>query len=189
MSEYDAKRAARRRARAAREALGEDARALASARIRSHLASSPELRGARAIAAYAATDAEVDLDPLLDVLLERGVAVHLPVVEGAELVTARVHHLADDLDTGYRGVREPRPDLPREPAPAVDAVLVPGLAFSPEGGRAGYGGGHFDRLLARIEGALRIGVAFGAQVLDDVPVGPHDVSMDMLVTEEGILRL
>ncbi|WP_165492195.1 5-formyltetrahydrofolate cyclo-ligase [Egibacter rhizosphaerae] len=188
MDEQATKRAARRSAREARDALDDETRASAAARIRARLAALEEVRGAATIVAYAATGSEVDLDPLLEVLLGRDVAVYLPVVDGPELTLARVHDLTSDLAAGYRGVREPSPDLPRESAPAVDVVLVPGVGFAPDGTRIGYGGGHFDRLLTRLEAPTRIGVAYAAQVLPHLPTENHDQRLDAVVTETGVLR-
>lgn len=183
------KREVRELARTARDRLGAEARARGSARVRAHLAALDELRRAEAVAAYAATDAEVDLDPFLRDLIARGVAVHLPVVVPDGLAAARVRDLDRDLVHGYRGVREPREGLARVASPQVGVALVPGVAFAPDGGRVGYGGGHFDRFLGGLGEALRVGVAFSVQVLDAVPVEPHDLRVDMLVTEEGILRV
>ena len=184
------KPALRARALAARAALPSTARAAASATIRDRPRALPELETAGRVLGYAAFGDEVDLDPLLAQLIADGVAVHLPYVEPAGIAVARVADLAD-LTTGYRGVREP-PAGSRRPAAVeeLDVALVPGVAFDHRGGRLGYGGAHFDRLLARMRpGAARIGVAFSAQMLEEIPVEPHDVRLDMVVTEGGNLRV
>lgn len=188
MTDEATKGEARRRAREARDALDEQARASAATRIRARLGALEEVRGAHAVVGYAATGSEVDLDPLLEVLLARGVAVYLPVVEGPELALVRVRDLSTDLVAGYRGVREPTPDLPREAAPSADVAFVPGVGFAPDGTRIGYGGGHFDRLLARLDAPTRVGVAFAAQVLPHLPTEGHDERLTMVVTEAGVLR-
>jgi 5-formyltetrahydrofolate cyclo-ligase len=71
---------------------------------------------------------------------------------------------------------------------AVDVVIVPGLAFTPGGRRLGQGGGWYDRFLARIRGdCLTIGVGFDVQVVDALPIEPHDVTLDLVVTESGVV--
>ena len=72
----------------------------------------------------------------------------------------------------------------------VDVVVVPALVLDRRGGRLGYGGGHFDRFLAarRPGGTLAVGAVFAAQLVDAVPTEPHDVPMDVVVTERGVWR-
>jgi 5-formyltetrahydrofolate cyclo-ligase len=69
-----------------------------------------------------------------------------------------------------------------------DVVIVPGLAFTIEGDRLGQGGGWYDRFLADTRaGCTAIGVCFFEQVVDALPVEPHDVTMDLVVTDRGVL--
>lgn len=185
-----AKAALRSRLLAARAALSADVRAAASATIRAQLERLPELAGARAVLGYAAFGAEVDLDPFLAGLANAGVGVFLPWVDGPELGIARVRDLEADVAPGWRGVREPRDRRAARPD-RLDAVIVPGVGFDRRGARLGYGGGHFDRLIARVRAggpAAVVAVAFDVQVVDLVPVGAHDQLVDVLVTESGTLR-
>ncbi|HTL75696.1 MAG TPA: 5-formyltetrahydrofolate cyclo-ligase, partial [Casimicrobiaceae bacterium] len=71
---------------------------------------------------------------------------------------------------------------------SVDWVLVPGVAFDARGGRLGYGGGFYDRLLPGAAGsAPRVAGAFEMQIVDAVPTAPHDVGVDAVVTERRTL--
>jgi 5-formyltetrahydrofolate cyclo-ligase len=71
---------------------------------------------------------------------------------------------------------------------AIDLILVPGLAFSKDRHRLGRGGGFFDRLLAgRATDAFKLGICFSFQVLDSIPVEPHDIVMDAIVTNDRCL--
>jgi 5-formyltetrahydrofolate cyclo-ligase len=188
------KAALRRRVRAARAAVPPAMRAAWSAEICRTLASLPEL-GCRAVLAYAATPTEVDVDGWLRMHLARGGHVYLPHVQGEHLDLFRVRDLDTDLEPGWRGLREPRAHLRTHPVdPAlVDAAVVPGVAFDARGGRLGQGGGHMDRLLARLRpGTPIIGVAFSVQVLTGdaelVPMEDHDVPVEAVVTEQRIHR-
>ena len=71
-----------------------------------------------------------------------------------------------------------------EPDPAsVDVVIVPGLAFTLRGDRLGQGGGWYDRFLAGLRpDAVTIGVGFREQLVDHLPVEPHDIRLDHVVT-------
>lgn len=170
--------------------MGVAARAEASAAICARLASLPELVGARTVLAYAAFGSEVDVDAWIRAALAGGLAVHLPWVAGDALGVARVSDLDADLAPGWRGVREP-PVGRRHAVQArtLDLVVAPGVAFDRTGGRLGYGGGHFDRLLGRLRpGVPVVGVAFGVQLVDRVPREPHDRPVDVVVTEHETLR-
>jgi 5-formyltetrahydrofolate cyclo-ligase len=67
-------------------------------------------------------------------------------------------------------------------------LLIPLLAFDAGGGRLGYGGGFYDRTLAQLPDRFRLGCAFAAQQVDAVPVGPYDIRLDAVATENGIIR-
>jgi len=70
-----------------------------------------------------------------------------------------------------------------------DVVMVPGLAFTGHGDRLGQGGGWYDRFLAGIRpDCTTIGVCFAEQVVDALPVEAHDVVLDQVVTDRGLLR-
>ena len=60
---------------------------------------------------------------------------------------------------------------------------MPGVAFDRKGNRMGRGRGFYDRMLKSTPNALKFGVAFDFQLLDDIPVEPHDVKMDRVITE------
>ena len=164
--------------------------AAASAAVCRRLAVLPELATARTVAGYAATPDEVSIDAALQRLLDAGVVVCLPWVDGPLLGMSAIADLAADLAPGWRGLREPVAQR-RVPlrASALDVVLAPGVGFDPAGRRLGFGGGHFDRFLARLRrGAVVVGIALDEQIVDEIPVEPHDRSVDVLVTPTRTLR-
>jgi 5-formyltetrahydrofolate cyclo-ligase len=94
-----------------------------------------------------------------------------------------------ELVEGAYKILEPKTELRELPAKKVrpeelDLVMVPGTAFDPRGGRMGQGKGYYDRLLATARpDAPLVGMAFDCQVFDEIPVAPHDVFMDLVLTE------
>lgn len=93
-----------------------------------------------------------------------------------------------DLRSSAFGLFEPDVDL----APPVDpdcvgVVLVPGVAFAPDGARLGMGGGYYDRFLAQ-SSALTIGLAFEMQLAQSLPQAVHDHAVDLIVTELQVIR-
>ena len=67
-------------------------------------------------------------------------------------------------------------------------MLIPLLAFDRRGARLGYGGGYYDRTLALLPDAAAVGVAYAAQEVPEVPIGPHDVLLRAIATERGLIR-
>src|SRR5262245_13024808 len=81
-------------------------------------------------------------------------------------------------------VHLPEDEPPPDPT-VIDVVIVPGTAFTPAGDRLGQGGGWYDGFLARVRpDCLTIGVAFSPQIVDELPVEPHDVRLDHVVTDD-----
>lgn len=188
-----AQRAQLRRAVLGRRlALPADRVAELSARVRAHLVSHPVWRASRVVLAYASFRQEVDTFPLLAEALARGKELVLPRVDRASrsLDLLRVKDLETDLRPGYQGILEPDPArcAPTDPH-LIDLVLVPGVVFDRRGFRLGYGGGYYDRLLGSLPRAVRVGLAFSLQVVEEIPVLPHDLPVDILVTEDGILEV
>ncbi len=115
----------------------------------------------------------------------------LPRVNRAErcLDLYAVHDLDTQLAPGVWEIREPVPERCEPVAPeSIDFALVPGLGFDARGGRLGYGGGFYDRLLGRLRSTTpRVAAAFSAQITKSVPMGATDQYVDLIVTENGPL--
>ncbi len=132
---------------------------------------------------------ELDTEPLVAALIEEGTQVALPIVEKKKApLVFRAYEPGDDLVDGSYGEL-----VPAETAPALTPTIlvIPLLAFTPEGGRLGYGGGYYDRTLEKLRetGApLAVGYAFGAQEVDALPLSPLDQPLDWIVTERGATR-
>lgn len=106
----------------------------------------------------------------------------LPCVDGDDL-RLRQYTGADCMREGEQfGIGEPTGDEYTD-LESVDAIIVPGVAFDKEGHRMGRGRGFYDRLLKSTPNAYKIGVCFNFQMVESVPVEPHDVMMDRVVGE------
>jgi 5-formyltetrahydrofolate cyclo-ligase len=116
--------------------------------------------------------------------------VALPRIEGERLIFHRMGR-PEELARGAFGAREPAADEATVMAiEDAGVVLVPGVAFDSAGGRLGRGGGFYDRFLATPGlRARRIAVCFACQVVDRVPVEPHDAEVDAIVTEDGWIEV
>jgi 5-formyltetrahydrofolate cyclo-ligase len=104
-----------------------------------------------------------------------------------------LYAIADpDLDVilSAQGIPEPAAHCPSVSRAAIEFIVVPGIAFDPDGHRLGYGGGYYDRLLPLLSPhAPRVAGAFDLQVVPNVPVGPNDIAIDAVVTESRELSV
>jgi 5-formyltetrahydrofolate cyclo-ligase len=164
-----------------RQALPADGRQRWSEAICRRVAGTPLFRKAAHVVAYVPLGAEVDPTDAVSDVLRSGRALYYPCDDGT--VGIRRAH-----DVAGRSLDGPADD---EALPAREherlVFLVPGVAFDASGARLGRGGGWYDRLLARFEGAGRIGLAFDAQVVPRVPVDRWDARMDAVATEARCL--
>lgn len=185
----DAKCILRKRVLELRAALSTDARAAMSAAVTARIAALRAFQAADTVLAYASFGTELDTSALLRSTLANGRTLVLPRVDRTlkALVLHRVRDLATCLRPGVFGIREPDPDrCPVADPRSVTFALVPGVAFSASGARMGYGAGYYDRLLPQLaSGVARVAGAFSVQLVEVVPMGPHDVYIDRIVTELG----
>ena len=142
---------------------------------------------ASVVAAYWPIRSEIDTRPLMEQLREQGAQLVLPRVE------KRGDHMAFHL---FDGEVPSTKDVMNIPAPdryaeilRPDLVLVPLLGFDRSGYRLGYGGGYYDRALAKLRATgpvTAVGLAYAAQEVEEIPREPHDQPLDWVVTEEGV---
>jgi 5-formyltetrahydrofolate cyclo-ligase len=173
-----------------RAAIGEPDRIVASAAVRRCVTATAQWQGAATVLAYAATGSELDTEPLLTAALRAGKRLILPRVDDDGVLG--LHAISDPahLVSGYRDIREPSPGLPSVAVSEIDLALIPGVGFDRHGGRLGYGGGYYDRLLAERGWRCPIwGLAFACQVLDRLPLEGHDRPVAAVVTEAGLLHI
>ena len=126
-------------------------------------------------AVYLANDDEIDLAPLVERLWAADVTVAVPYWH-AESGTYRlaIYTNASTLIEGFHGIMEPAETYDIAPSD-IGVWIVPGLAFTRDGRRIGYGGGWYDRYLAAAApDAVALAVAYPFQILDDVPTEPND---------------
>lgn len=181
----ETKAALRIQARAARAALDHGERADAAAAAARHFFDAVALRPSDVVAAYWRIRDELDCQPILVRLMDSNQTVVLPVVLGPdEPLDLRVWEQGASLYESGFGTLAPSELAPKaEP----DLVLVPLLGFDKHGTRLGYGGGYYDRTLARMKKRPRlIGLAYSAQELEHIPRDAHDVPLDAIVTEAGV---
>ena len=95
-----------------------------------------------------------------------------------------------EFDLGSYGIREPSQSNSNVVSPSlIDAVIAPGLAFDSSGGRVGFGGGYFDWFFKQLpESTLRVGVAYGFQIVDSVPQDSWDEKVQRIFADNDTIN-
>lgn len=95
----------------------------------------------------------------------------------------------DELELNRYGIPEPpMPSTEADKSPKLDLIIMPGVAFDRKGNRIGMGKGYYDRFLAGQKGVPKVALAYSEQVLDSVPKEPYDEPVDMIITENEVIR-
>ena len=183
----------RKRILAARDRLSGNARHEKSISVEQNFWSLPERQQWSTLFIYVNFRSEVETLDLIQRCLKHGIRVAVPLVEASavSMIPLLIKDPEKDLVPGYCNIPEPDPEKTRRIEPAeIDAAVIPGSVFDIRGGRLGYGGGYYDRFLVnKAPQAKRIGFAFELQVIDQVPVAPHDQPLDILITEKRIVNI
>ncbi len=179
---------------ARRDAVPAEQRTAWSQRIFERAVALPQYQSAQTVHVFLSIQSEIDTEPLIEHALAHGKRVVLPVFlkSTTETPCTQITSLAgDDFKITRFGLRVPKVRRP-VPLAEVDWVWVPLLAFWPvapgehsDSGqmhRLGYGAGFYDRFLTQVQ-VPKVGLAFEMQRISALPVEPHDVPLDFVVTE------
>jgi 5-formyltetrahydrofolate cyclo-ligase len=185
----DEKSAARTEAHARRAAAHARHGALAGERVAQHGLEFLAIEPSAIVSGFSAIRDEINPAPLLARLAAKGHRLCLPVMQGKGLpLVFRAWAPGDEMGTAAWGIAEP---LPSRAALEPDVVLVPLLAFDPQGYRLGYGGGFYDRSIQRLrklKPIAAVGIAYDEQNIDAVPHLDYDQPLDWVLTPSGPLR-
>jgi 5-formyltetrahydrofolate cyclo-ligase len=163
-----------------------------SEEILARLQTSPAFQTATWIYGYLPLPGEIDLTPLITTpsTSHRWALPRLGRPDLGELDELHFHTYqhGDPLEKHRFGMPEPSPKAPYPPRP--DLILLPGLAYDPQGYRLGYGKGYYDRFLGTFTSQNRplcVGLIPEALILPSLPIDPWDRPVDVLVSEARIL--
>jgi 5-formyltetrahydrofolate cyclo-ligase len=187
------KQALRQSIIAAREKLPAPERLRLSRAVIGSICGLPEYQQAQTVLGYLNFGAELAAELWVRQALADGKQVLLPRANRASkhLDLYKVQDLQQDVAPGLWGIREPVAErcTKEDALGTVDFILLPGVAFTRDGARLGYGGGFYDKLLARMpHRPILLAGAFALQVVQEIPQEQSDRNVEWLVTEEETIR-
>jgi len=188
-----ARRTLRGELRAIRRSIPVDARASAARQVARHAERELALHPGQRIALYAPLAEELDVAPLARTVRRHGGVLYLPRIVNSRTRRMRFAAHTGTMRRNRLGILEPRAATFLA-AGSLDIVFVPLVGFDASGMRLGMGAGYYDRAFAfaNRRGAWRrpklIGVGFAVQRVAAIPCEPHDVRLDAVVTESGVIH-
>jgi len=138
---------------------------------------------------YLAMSKEVQTEQMIRDALSRGKQVCVPLLgeKYGEMTAAEITSL-DDLVVGKYGLKMPNPETVRLVLPSsIQMVVIPAVAFDKNGNRLGLGAGYYDRFLPEAIDSILIGIAWECQMVNKLPEEEHDIKMQYLMTENGLI--
>lgn len=149
-----------------------------------------QLQSAHTILFFAPMTDELDIWLLLQKFLASKKICALPYFDSSTQIYSarRVLNLESDVVAGKFSIREPVSTCEEIALDKFDAVLVPGLAFDLNGDRLGRGRGFYDRILSKASG-VKCGVAYDFQLMEKLPVEPHDAKVNFIVTPNRCAKI
>jgi 5-formyltetrahydrofolate cyclo-ligase len=172
-----------------RSSLSSEKVSFLSEKISSNFLSLPEVKKSKTIGIYLSYSNEADTRVIVQRLLETGKRVCVPVMDFQK--NCFDFCLLESIEKTSKnkiGISEPSEKIVVSPK-KIDLFAVPGIAFDLEGNRVGSGKGYYDRFFSENKiNSKKIGIAFEFQVSERIPCEKHDVKMDVIVTENAVLK-
>ena len=166
--------------RAQKRAMTESQIVSASARLGEQFRACELYKNAKTIYGYLPYNQEVRTVPMLEQAIRDGKRVAVPKCYGEEMRFIYINDFVKEVAPGYANIPEPIADEPVAQDETA-LVLMPGLAFDPQGHRIGYGGGFYDRFLSAEPGHPTLALCYGFQMVEHLETEEFDIPVDMVL--------
>lgn len=135
---------------------------------------------------YNSFDNEVDTSKLINIFLSNNKSVYIPKIiniETSKMVACKLPS-ATHLTSGHYNIKEPNESC-TELSESFDIAIIPGIAFSKDGHRIGFGKGYYDLFLNNNK-CIKIGLGYSFQIVENIKNDVHDIAMNYVITEKDI---
>lgn len=173
-----------------RSFLGKNSHNLSSNTIINKLYESSLYKDAKIIMTFISFGDEVDTHEFIkkSLLDSKRIVVPITFPKTKEIKPSEILDF-NELEIGFYNILTPKDEFIRFIDPKeIDLIIVPGVAFDRNGYRVGYGGGYYDRFLSKYPDAVKLGIAFDLQLIDEVPREHFDIAVDFIFTENKIIN-
>ncbi|NOR46334.1 MAG: 5-formyltetrahydrofolate cyclo-ligase [Candidatus Delongbacteria bacterium] len=174
------KKTLRKQIKLIKRSLSSDDRAIHSNTVIRKLEESVEFKNSHTIFIYWAMDDEVDTREFIIKWYKKKTFI-LPTIDGDDLILKKFSGIDSLRDGDLYAIPEPKGE-PFETLNDIDLAIIPGVAFDKQNNRMGRGKAYYDKILRKIKGrSILIGICFDFQLVDEVPVEEHDITMNKVI--------
>lgn len=165
-----------------RNELSTEDRVLMNKKILNNIKNNNLYKEAKSIFCFIGFGSEVDTTVIIKDALEKGKKVYVPKIENKKMKIINIKSL-DNLKSGVFGILEP--ESGEELIGSCDLILVPGVAFTIEGDRLGYGGGYYDKYIhSQGDNIKTMAIAYSIQIVNHINTEEFDKKINYLLTEK-----
>lgn len=182
MTIRESKQALRKQMRLKRDNLDSSAKKQYDQWVCTRLLELIEFQKPQSVHTYLPMGSEINLHPLIQILLDRQIQVTCPQTLGNRQLKHLILHDLNEIESGKFGTQHPASK--KIYTGPQDLIIVPGLAFDSKNYRLGYGGGYYDSFLDQQPTAYKIGLAYPFQMVAQVPKEAHDQQLDQVLFKE-----
>ena len=176
----------RSRLRKKRNNLSPELRTQKSEKITNFLCGIDEFKRSNNVFCYISYISEVETLPLINGILKKGLNLFVPkIINNTEMIAVKLDNLAN-LKLDNIGILTPK--MGETLLDTIDIAITPGIGFTKNGKRLGYGRGYYDRWFSKNVVKVKIGVAFEEQIVTKLPLEKTDINMDIIITEKEIIN-
>lgn len=162
-----------------RDALSEEEAKVAANQVFLRVIAQDAFKKAKSVFCYVARGTEMGTNELLNYCHENGKRIYLPRITGKRKMTPLPWKPGDTLEPNKMNILEP---ISEADGADIELAIVPGVGFDENRGRLGFGGGFYDTFFEAQKDMYRLAIAYDFQIVDSVPLGPHDMPMDVVTT-------
>ena len=157
-----------------------------SSKIKDNLFNIEKYKNSKIIMFFVSFNSEVHTHDMIKEALRNNTIVVPKVVE-SKIEPSMIIDFDNLIPCGKFNILEPI-EIMKIAYKNINLVLVPGAVFDEEGHRIGYGFGYYDKFLAKVPKAIKVGLSFDFHVIDKIPKETHDMPVDFIVTEKRVIE-
>lgn len=148
------------------------------------LISNRDIEKAENIMCFVSFRNEVDTHKFIKYMLKNNKNIYIPIIDSKnKIMNISKLKSFDELEKGFYGILEPKKEFIRiTDLEVLDIVITPGVVFSKNNYRIGYGGGYYDKFFANKKlKAKKIGLCFSEQIIESIPIDKYDIPVDYII--------